>query len=107
MRHVLAHQAQRKLPHDLEAGEPRAQVLVRETQQGHRSVQRGQRGPDDPGRSRQIDPDKPLHEGPVNRMSHGRKGGHASGQRHGFRVDQGAIKIEKQGIIRHGRTGFY
>ena len=42
---MLVDQAQRELAHHLEAGQARAQVLVRQAQQGDRMVERRHRGP--------------------------------------------------------------
>ena len=42
---VLDHQTQRKLTHDFKAGQAGAQVLLRQTEQGHGFVHRGNSGP--------------------------------------------------------------
>ena len=45
LRHVLVHQAQGKAAHHFKAGEPRAQVLVRQAQQRHGMFHGGHGGP--------------------------------------------------------------
>ena len=52
LRIVLVHQAERKLPHHLEARQARAQVLMRQAQQVHRGLHRGHGRPGRQSRGR-------------------------------------------------------